>query len=159
MKKTRQLYCCQQSVYVHPASSPGRTIRYYASAACARTTLLVCNSDSNFAPSPINHTTVRYSWLPWLKSSRFVVNLPLWGSRQERQFPRSFRRENWGVLRWRSFTPNFLRLLTWGGSSTPHPKTDFSKSQVSSWWVVPWPKYVYKNVIFSNKIGIPMILG
>ena len=43
-------------------------------------------------------------------------------------------------------------------NSIPHPKTDFSKKQIASWWIIPWPQ-VYKNVSVRNKNGIATSLG
>ena len=39
-----------------------------------------------------------------------------------------------------------------------NPKTDFSRNQIASQRIIPWPKYT-KTLFFRNKICIPTISG
>ena len=43
-------------------------------------------------------------------------------------------------------------------SSIPHPKTDFSKNQIASRRIIPWPEST-KRFFSEIKIGIPTIWG
>ena len=55
------------------------------------------------------------------------------------------------------FHPNISKVPH-SKSSTPHPKTDFSKTQMASCSVIPWLEYT-TYFLNRNKIGIPMIFG